>query len=375
MQHLVLLQLSAEQHHLASSKYKITWKTLILLPIGIVGFFVYIYLFNVDLLKIIATAQQANLRFYLTAAILSILDVLFFTLAWYALLRFLSVKISILKMHLFVWASIFVDTLIPGESVSGEITKVFLVNREQEGTTGKATASIVAQRIISMGINLVTLIVGAVLLFIEKLFYRNETIFTLTLVLAVMIFIFLVLTLLLCFKEAWTLKIVNLIISMLERLSKKRWKLTRIKQQVTEAAATFHNGIREYSHAPKTIIVASFLSLTSWVCGLSVYYFTLHSIGYAQLNWSAILVISSIFIAVKSIPTGVPFEVGLPEIALSTLLISFGVPPEISATATILMRLLTLWLRFFIGFAAQQIIGVKAVTTHTNGNQHVNEKP
>jgi hypothetical protein len=39
------------------------------------------------------------------------------------------------------------------------------------------------------------------------------------------------------------------------------------------------------------------------------------------------------------------------------------VPTVVGATATILMRILTLWLRFFIGFAAEQWMGIKAITT------------
>jgi uncharacterized membrane protein YbhN (UPF0104 family) len=77
-------------------------------------------------------------------------------------------------------------------------------------------------------------------------------------------------------------------------------------------------------------------------------------------------VISSIFVAVKSIPIGIPFEVGLPEITLTTLLVFFGVPWQVSATATILMRLLTLWVRFFIGFGVQQWLGIKAMTSSSN---------
>jgi uncharacterized protein (TIRG00374 family) len=134
-----------------------------------------------------------------------------------------------------------------------------------------------------------------------------------------------------------------------------------------EAAKSFHMAMKEYAHAPKALVAAFFLSTVSWVLALLAFYFTFVSIGYPQISWSAILVISSIFAAVKSVPLGVPFEVGLPEMTLTTLLILFGVPPEVSATATILMRLLTLWMRFFIGFAAQQWIGMSAITTNGNG--------
>jgi len=121
--------------------------------------------------------------------------------------------------------------------------------------------------------------------------------------------------------------------------------------------------MREYAHAPKALFIASSFSVISWMFALAVFYFTFAAIGYPQISWSAILVISAIFLAVKAVPVGVPFEVGLPEITLTTLLILFGVPPEISATGTIMMRLLTLWLRFFVGFAAQQWLGIKGVTT------------
>lgn len=350
---------------LTQPKYKFTWKTLILPIIGIAAFFAYIYIFKVDIQQIIAQIQGINLRFYLLAAIASLFDVLFFSLAWHSLLRFLSVKISLFRSFLFVWFGIFIDTMIPAESVSGEISKIYLVNREQNGAAGKATASVVAQRLIGMSINIVTLSVGAVLLLIQHLLFG--IILALILFLVAITFVFLALILLLCRKEDWTMRIVDKLIRFAERISRGRWKLDKLKQEVVEATKAFHGAIRDYAHAPKTLLIASSFSVISWLLALAIFYFTFLAVGYPEISWSAILVTSGIFVAVKSAPIGIPFEVGLPEITLTTLLMLFGVPPEISATATILMRLLTLWMRFFIGFAAQQWIGIKAITTSING--------
>ncbi len=66
------------------------------------------------------------------------------------------------------------------------------------------------------------------------------------------------------------------------------------------------------------------------------------------------LITTSLVTAIKSVPVGIPFEVGLPEITMTTLYVSLGVPAGIAATSTILSRLITLWLRFIIGFAAYQ---------------------
>jgi hypothetical protein len=43
-----------------------------------------------------------------------------------------------------------------------------------------------------------------------------------------------------------------------------------------------------------------------------------------------------------------------------------GIPFDISATSTILTRILTVWLRFFIGFGVQQAIEIKAMKATTS---------
>jgi uncharacterized protein (TIRG00374 family) len=83
------------------------------------------------------------------------------------------------------------------------------------------------------------------------------------------------------------------------------------------------------------------------------------------VSWSMILITSSIVLAVKAIPVGIPFEVGLPEAVMTTLYFSMGVPAALAATATILVRIITLWMRFFIGFIAQQYLEFKPSISST----------
>lgn len=361
---------------LTQPKYRVTWKTLLLPLVGLAAFFAYIYVFSSDIPAIISNVQNINFYYYSLATVAVILDTLFFTLAWNTLLKFLSVKISIFKSFLFVWVGVFVDTLIPAESVSGEITKIYLVNKEQNGTTGKATASVVAHRLIGMGLTLGSLLVGAVLLLIEgglnmPVLQLNMTIlqFTITMlvliivIVALMVF-FLVLLLLLCVKQCWTLRIIDALIRFAERITRGRWQLLlKLREELVETAAAFHGAIKEYAHAPKTLLVSGLLSAVSLMFSLSVFYLVCLSIPNIRISWSAILIVSMIFAAIKSVPVGIPFEVGVPEITLTGLLQLFNYTVIEAASITILMRILTLWLRFFIGFAAEQWMGIKAITT------------
>jgi uncharacterized membrane protein YbhN (UPF0104 family) len=48
---------------------------------------------------------------------------------------------------------------------------------------------------------------------------------------------------------------------------------------------------------------------------------------------------------------------------MTTLYISMGVYGPLAATATLLVRIITLWFRFFIGFGAQQYLELKPAVT------------
>lgn len=356
--------------YLTQPKYTVTWKTLLLIPVGLAAFIVYIYLFGVDIPDILLRVQEINLSLYLLAVVAAVLDTFFFTAAWHSLLRFLKVKVSLFKSFLFVWVGIFVDGLLPAESVSGEVAKIYLVNKEHEGSAGAATASVVAQRLIGMGLNVTTLLIGASLLLAESLLYGMMLFLILFLV--TITFVVLALILLLCVKQSWTVRLANAFTGLAEWISRGRWRLTGLRAEIVKATRSFHLAMRDYAHAPKTLLTAAVFSMASWIFSLIVFYLTFLAIPGAQISWSGILVTSAIFVAVKSVPVGVPFEVGLPEITLSTLFMIF-VPGDlvvratICTTATILVRLPTFWLRFFVGFGAQQWLGIKAIITRKNG--------
>jgi uncharacterized protein (TIRG00374 family) len=120
--------------------------------------------------------------------------------------------------------------------------------------------------------------------------------------------------------------------------------------------------MKEFKHNPKPIVISFFYLALTWVFSLSIQYLVFVSLR-VPVSLSAILITAAIVLAVKSIPVGIPFEVGIPEAAMTTLYVGFGISPEIAATATILSRLITLWLRFFIGFISQQWLELKPIIT------------
>ena len=114
----------------------------------------------------------------------------------------------------------------------------------------------------------------------------------------------------------------------------------------------------EFRHNKKPLAISFFYLAITWLFSLSIAYLVFQSLEY-PVSWSILLITAAIVLAVKSIPIGIPFEIGIPEATMTTLYIAMGINPAVAATATILTRIITLWFRFFIGFVAQQYIELK----------------
>ena len=346
---------------MVSVKPKITWKTLIMLLIGIIAFILYLFIIRVDIPDIIAKIQRANMPLYLLAASLIFVEMFFYSMAWRSLLNFLSVKLSVLKSYLYVWYGNFIDIIIPAESISGEISRVYLITREQgDAVSGKVAASLVAHRLIGMGVGAATIGIGIVMLLMEK--SVDPLVFNLSVSITAATIFFIILLAILCVNINWTVKIIDRLIKVFEFIGGDRWKwkLTKAREDSFKLVKMFHDSMKEYAHAPRIVAASTFLSAFSWFSYLVICYLVFLAIG-RDTSFGIIFVTQSIVTAVKSIPIGVPFEVGLPEITMTTLYVLLGIPFDISATVTILTRILSLWLKFFVGFVVQQWIEISAI--------------
>jgi uncharacterized protein (TIRG00374 family) len=335
---------------------KLSWKTVVFPLLGLVGFFLYIYLFHVDILGILSTAKRANPTIYLIAILFGLLEILFFTISWRVLTNYLSIKMTVIRAYLYVWYGIYVDTIVPAQSISGEVTRTYLCTRDKCGSFGKVVASLFTHRLLGMVLNVAALIAGIVLLYFGG--QVSSLVFNLIILVGVGISAIIVLMLVLSFKQQWTLRIIHWVTNFVHKIGRGRWEIAKLKEQAVEIIEHFHDAMKEFRHSPRAIAGSLFYLIVSWFFSFSIPYLVFMSLGH-PVSWSLILVTSAIVLAIKSVPLGIPFEVGLPEAVMTTLYYSMGVPAALSATATILTRIITLWIRFFIGFAAQQWLELK----------------
>ena len=156
---------------------------------------------------------------------------------------------SLIRAYLYVWYGMYVDTIVPAQSISGEVTRTYLLTRDGCGSFGKVVASLYTHRFLGTTINAVALIAGLVLLTFGG--NVNPLVFNLIILVAVVIVGILFLMALLSLKQKWTLKGINWVTNFAERVSRGRIKLEKLKEEGIEITAHFHDSMKEFRQTPE----------------------------------------------------------------------------------------------------------------------------
>jgi len=332
---------------------------VLVIAAGLFVFLLYLYFF-VPFGDFVSNIRKADPFYYSLAFASMVLSVAFYSLTWQRLLHLLSVKTSFLKTLQFIWVGSFVDLLIPAESISGDISRIYLMSKEYNENVGKVTASVIGHRILAMTITLAGLLISSVYFAVKY----NPPVLVIEFVgvigagsLVAMILIFY-----LSRRKQVTEKLVNWVIGLLVWFSRGRWKFERLKKPAKKMLKAFHDGIDNLGVRPSRLVLPVSLAIIAWLLDLLIAVFVFHALN-TQVSFSAIVIVYSISVAVQTIPLGIPGEVGVLDVLMASLYTLLGIPIAVSAVATVLIRVLTLWVRLLIGGLTVQWLGIKGLKT------------
>jgi len=331
-----------------------------LLLVGLLFFFLYLYFFAgiASLGDIVAMLQTANLFYYSLAFISVVLSMFFYSLAWDRLMSLLSIKAPFRKAFLYVLVGNFVDLLVPVEAVSGEVSKAYLMSKNSNVNSGKVVASVVSHRILSMTITLGGLLISSVFFILR--YKPPELILDFIIVIASCSALSIILLGHLSVRERTTSRIVNWLVSLAARIFRGRWELTKLRSKAQKMLKAFHQGIDILARNPKALVEPVVFSIAAWFFHVLVFFLVFASIGF-EVSLSKIIMVYSISVSLQTIPLGIPGEVGFMEIVMTTLYTLLGFDIVVSATATVLTRVVTFWFKLIVGYAAVQWIGISVL--------------
>lgn len=335
----------------------------LLIIVGLAVFIVYLYLF-VPIGQLVETVKKLDPFYFLLAFLALLGSVGLYAFVWQRLLGLLSVETSFRKAFQFVWVENFVDLVVPGEPVSGEVSRIYLMCKETGGNYGKIVASAVGQRIATTCVTVAGLFGGIVYFALTS----RPPLFVVAFAGAILVgdaavigFLFY-----LAWRKGSTHRLVNWMFNLIERVTRGRWKFDKVKERVTEALNIFHDGMLTLGEHRRSLILPIMVTVVSWLLDISIAILVFVSLGAAgtAISVGAIIVVYSITGAIQYLPIGViPGEVGLAEIIMTSLFALLGKPEflVIFAVATVLIRALNFWLKLLIGGIVVQFTAIESL--------------
>ena len=281
---------------------------------------------------------------------------LIYASTWWYLLKAFSAAIPYLKALQYTWVAIFMDLVIPAEAVSGDVTRIYLASKALNGKTGEILASIVIHKILTISIPLLGLIISIIAIMFETSLspvFLNFVMLVATGACLTLAFLFLF-----SLNANTAEKILDKIFDLLPDFFIKRLNTISLKSKMQTFLKSFSNGIRVITKHPSVLVSTCCLAIVAWVLDLLAYYVVFVAIG-VKIPLTVVVMVYSIMNAVQLIPFGTPGAIGPLEILMIGLFIPFGLSISISAAATILIRLITLWFKFIVGGAMFEWAGLQ----------------
>jgi glycosyltransferase 2 family protein len=326
--------------------------------IGLTVFALYLYFF-VGFNQVFLVVKSVNLASYLTfysAAIgTMILVMLFWVSSWRTLLRALDVKLSVKNAFLYYWTGYFVDLIVPCQSVCGEITRLYLVQKETQNNYGAIAAAGIANRLVAYSIVTSGLTTG-----LFYLLLRN-TIPAFALYLLIISWlgalVFLSVLFYLAFSGNAAEKLASLLLKILKALRIKRFKSEGLSPGLMESLNSFHEGFKFFRANPRYLIKPIIFQTISYILNLSVYVLVFYALGFNHLLIDFFILVYFLAGAVQDATSA--FSVGALEILLTNLFIFFGIAAATSGVAAVVLRSVTFWFPLLVGYIIVQVVGAR----------------
>lgn len=337
-------------------------KLSLFVGVGVLVFALYLYFFvgfN-DIIEIFRVVDPSKYLIYYSIAIIAmLLSMLFYSMSWNSLLKALSINVGLKKAFIYCWLGIFVDLVVPLETISGEVTRVYLVHRETGDSSGKIVASVLVHRIITTVITLGSLIFASSL-FLLKYEVSIEVAYLLLVVLSGSI-IMIVSLVYLSLRREVAERLIDLPLKLIASIVRGRLNLMGIRERVYRNLLHFHSEFKSFGKKWRVLACSTAYSVIAWLFHMSIFILVFYALGFYEISTkiSETIVVYSLSMALQSIPVALPL--GLVEIVMTNLYTLFRIPLALSGTATLLIRVVTFWLQIIVGYVIAQWVGVKSL--------------
>jgi uncharacterized protein (TIRG00374 family) len=325
---------------------------------GLAVFGLYLYFF-VGIDKLVAVVHAINPQTFLVFYGLAIASLLLVLLSWVSswrtLLKALNINISLKNAFMYYWTGYFLDLIVPCQQVCGEVTRLYLVQKETKANYGDIGAAGITNRIIAYSVVFTGLTGGVVYLLVRG---RIPGFASDLLILSwIGAFVYLSILFYLALSGNAAEKLAGLIVKILKALRIKKYQSGGLSADHIHSLKNFHEGFSYFRQNPRLLIKPIIYQAISYVLNFSVYVFVFYALSFDNLYLDFFILVYFLAGAIQDATSA--FSVGGLEILLTSIFIFFGTSPAKSGVAATVLRSVIFWFPLLVGWIIIRAVGAK----------------
>lgn len=318
-------------------------KTAVLIVLGLAIYFGYLYVVGFDSVRNVLL--NANYWFMALAILVALLANAFHAAGWWVYLRNTGYKISFFKAYQLYLASIFFVNLLPTMAVSGEVSKIYFI---QKSTPGSRFDKTLATCVISRVLEIIPIATGATVGVLYLAFFYGmplwATVFCLfvALVMASVAVGGLIVTM----DNILLRRLAGSAFRLLGRILKKDFSSQA--EHIDVILTQFDTSLKDMTGNKALVALSLALIFTAWCLDVSVAYIAFLAVG-NPVSPVLVITVFSVMVILQMLPIFLPGGIGVVDIIMTTLYMTVGISKEAAAGATIMVRFITLWFLTTVG--------------------------
>jgi len=305
--------------------------------------------------KIASAVEMANPLYLALAVAIQLIIYGLWTLRWSIVVN--SVNIVIKKIYLLpmLLVGLAINNITPSARGGGEPIRGYILSKYSKTSFEKSFATVVADR----GLDTFPFMVLAIITIIAAALYLNLSpliVYVLIAAVIVLLVLFFV-ALYMSLNKKFGKKVTLWLVGIIKRISRK--KHSKLEENALKAIHGFQNSMRTMVKDRNVLMYGLPLSFVIWIFEILRVYvvFSAFNVEISLLVIAEVFIISSLLGLVPLLPGGLGAVDGVMIILFSAA----GVPPSISAAATIVERLISFWMTTIIGMAILPYFGAGVV--------------
>ncbi|RAP53579.1 MAG: hypothetical protein BZ137_06475 [Methanosphaera sp. rholeuAM130] len=305
--------------------------------------------------KIISSIKTANIYFVTLAVIIQFIILILWNKRWSMICNSLDIPHSQLSLFAMTIVGLAINDLTPSGRSGGEPVRAYLLTKSSSVDFKKTFATVMGDKLFDMFPFMVLAIFAVAYLMLYL--HLNSMLFSVLLVALVLFILILLFVIYISINEEFGLKTVKWVFRQVRRFTSK--DLKKYEKKATSSLIGFQNSLRYIMQDRKLLLEATAISFFVWFLELLRVYVVFLAFGQTvSLGMIAsVFLVSSLIGVIPALPGGLGSIDGVMILLYSMA----GVPASISTAATLVERMISLWMVIIMGVILLPFYGKDAL--------------